>query len=99
MEPRICWQSDATGRLFSRRPVPSIGVGGPFGEQRLVGDRWEHLAAAVAAAVGVGVDEPGYLAAGLVLGGEASSGEQLMPEGRVPALGRGVVQRGADPTH
>src|SRR5829696_4151455 len=66
---------------------------GPLGEQLLVGDGWEHLAAAVPAPMVVDVDEPGDLAAGLVLGGETPAGQQFVLEGRVEALGRGVVQR------
>src|SRR4051812_10743528 len=55
--------------------------------------RREHLGAAVAAAVVVGGDEAGDLPAGLVPGLERLAGQQLMLEGRVPALGGGVVER------
>jgi hypothetical protein len=83
-------------RRFTR--LGSSGrCGGSIGEYGLVGDRWEHLAAAMPAAVVVGVNEPGDLAACLVLGGEVPAGEQLVLEGRVEALRGGVVQRRADP--
>lgn len=76
----------------SRRPAGRGVLGGPLSEQRFVGDGWKHLAAGVPAPVVVGVDEPGDLAAGLVLGGEALPGQELELEGRVEALGRGVVE-------
>lgn len=86
-------------RPVSCGPVLSGAVGGSFGEQRFVGDRCQHLAAGVPAPVVVGVDEAGDLPPGLVLGGEVLPGEQLVLEGGVEALRRGVVQRRADSAH
>ena len=74
-------------------------VGGSVGEQLFVGHGWEHLAAAVAPAGVVGVDEPGDGPAGLVFGLEPVPGQQLVLERRVPALRRCVVQCGSDPAH
>ena len=48
------------------------------------------------ATVVVAVDERGDLVARLFLGVEAAAGQQLVLESRVEALGRRVVQRGAD---
>src|SRR3954464_2381612 len=48
-------------------PVVSGSLLGALGEDLFVGDGWEHLAAAVAALVVVGVDEAGDVSAGLVL--------------------------------
>jgi hypothetical protein len=67
----------------SRGPVSFCRFGGSFGEQGLVGDGGEHLAAAVPASVVVGVDEPGDLPAGLVLGREVAAGQQFVLEGGV----------------
>src|SRR4051812_48986081 len=50
-----------------RNPGDRSTGGGP-GEDLFVGDGWEHVAAAVAALVVVGVDEAGDVSAGLVLG-------------------------------
>jgi hypothetical protein len=47
--------------------------GGSVGENLFVGDGWQHFTGAVAPAVVVGVDEPGYLAAGLGFGVEVVS--------------------------
>ncbi len=85
MEPVIRRHLDAIGgrrgrqrrseRLVSRRPIRLGCVGGSVGEELLVGDRGEHLAAAVATQMVVGVDEAGDLSAGLVLGGEMLAGQ------------------------
>ena len=71
---------DLRGRFHAARSC-SGRFGGSLGEQLLVGDRREHLAAAVPAPVVVGVDEPGDLAAGLVLGGEAAAGRAARARG------------------
>src|SRR6476646_6120193 len=103
MEPSIRRHPDAIGSFrgslrrsegpVSCGPVLAGGFGGSFGEELLVGDWRKHLGRAVAPVVVVGVDEPGDLAAGLLLGGEAPAGEQLVLEGRVEAFRGGVVQR------
>jgi hypothetical protein len=85
--------------MVSRGLVLSGCFGGSLCKDLLVGDRGEHVAAAVASPVVVGVDEAGDLPAGLVLGGEVPAREQLVLEGRVDALRGGVVQRLADPSH
>src|SRR5215213_8549666 len=90
-----------SARLVSRDAVlsgPVVRIG-PVGEDLFEGDGWEHLAAAVTAAVVVGVDEPGDVSAGLVLALEVPAGEEFVLEGRVEALRDGVVERGADPAH
>jgi hypothetical protein len=68
----------------------------PRGEQLFVDDGWEHLAATVTPPGVVVVDEPGDGPAGLVFGLEGVARQQLGLEGRVPALGSGVVN--AEPT-
>src|SRR3990172_2754056 len=85
-------------RLVFMRPAP-------FGPVRLVvrgpvrRRRGHHLTGAVASPVVVVVDEGGDLPAGLVLGGEVPAGQQFVLEGRVEALGGGVVERRADTAH
>jgi hypothetical protein len=71
-------------------------VVGPLGEDPFVDDWWKLFAAAVTPATIVGVNEPGGVAAGLILALEAPAGQELVLEGRVEALRRGVVER--DPT-
>jgi hypothetical protein len=60
---------------FHAAQVSSEPFGGSLGERLLVGDWWEHLAAAVPSPVVVAIDEAGHLSAGLVLGGEVAAGE------------------------
>src|SRR5215204_5060992 len=106
MEPPIRRHLDAIGwlrgrqrrseRPVSRGPVVSGPFGVSLGEHLLVGDRWEHLAGAVAALVVVGVDERGDVPAGPVLGGELPSREELPLEGRVEAFAAALSS--ADPT-
>ena len=91
-------RSDLSGWFHAARSFPG-GLGGSLGEDLFERDRREHLARAVAPAMVVSVDEPGDLAASLVLGLEVPAGQELPLEGRVEALGGGVVQRRADPAH
>src|SRR3990172_5109843 len=90
-------RSDLRG-WFSCGPLLS-GLVGSLVEDLLVDDGGHHLTGAVAAPVVVVVDEGGDLLSGLVLGGEAPAGQQFVFEGRVEALGGGVVERRADTAH